>query len=168
MLKNLSIIPWSVTLKTSALYLKLCTKSSRCSTDLGYIWCPFPCLQTKKYLHKPETQYRIASITNFQNVNFTFWKFVTNNAQKHSKCLLSKEHSIFRILSDQLHLRKLLVFIARNLSGFILIPLFLDISAAGRNKPAWAWPEWKQSWSGKLEWESIWGCEWKGRRTLLK
>ena len=69
MLENLSIILWSVTLKTSALYLKLDSKSSRCSTDLGYIWCPFPCLLTEKYLHKPETQYRIASITNFQRVN---------------------------------------------------------------------------------------------------
>ena len=71
-------------------------------------------------------------------------------------------------LNNQLLLWKLLVFIAHNLPGLILILLFLDISATGRNKPAWAWPEWKQSWSGKLEWESIWGCEWKGRRTLLK
>lgn len=43
----------SVTLKTTALCLKLC------STGLGYILRPFPSLKAKKYLHKAETQQQI-------------------------------------------------------------------------------------------------------------
>ena len=43
----------------------------------------------KKYLHKPESKYFIASIKNLQEI------LTSNNAQKDPKCLISMELSIF-------------------------------------------------------------------------
>ena len=92
--ENLSIMRLSVTFKITALCLKLCSKSSRlCSTILGYILCAFLCLQTKNT--SINQKYNIL----LQQLQINK-KWTTNNAQKLSKCLISMELSIVRILSD--------------------------------------------------------------------
>ena len=92
--ENLSIMLLSITLKTMALCLKLCSKSSRlCSTILGYILCAFPCLQTKNTSINQKYHILLQQLQIYK-------KWTTNNTQKHSKCLISMELSIVRILSD--------------------------------------------------------------------
>jgi len=59
----------SLTLKTTALRLKLCLKSS---IMLNWSWLylpPFSMPADKKYLYKPESKYCIASIKNLQEIN---------------------------------------------------------------------------------------------------
>ena len=44
-------------------------KVAICSTDLGYIWCPFPSLQTKYTSTRQKHNIFIASITTLQAIN---------------------------------------------------------------------------------------------------